>query len=278
MIPHEAGRQFEEIIAHEMLEMDRALAAVSAAAHSKFIAHGRGISGAAMHALVQEAANSLKSRAQFILGQLLRCLAAHRVTLAGETLDEAAALLGAAIETQAQMVRGRLLQNAVFARPELRMARRELEEEYDREAPRLIRRLTNELQLAAAASIPLAAGPDAPGHLVFNGPVGLVQTGDGSRATVLQHIDAGVKAQIAAALAGLTAELEKPENATLGNRRELLELAADAKAEAEKPEPNALKLGASLRAVAETTKFVGSLGPAYQVLKPFLSYFGIHLP
>jgi hypothetical protein len=35
-----------------------------------------------------------------------------------------------------------------------------------------------------------------------------------------------------------------------------------------------MKLSSSLRTVAETNKFVGSLGPAYNVLKPLLSYFG----
>jgi hypothetical protein len=52
----------------------------------------------------------------------------------------------------------------------------------------------------------------------------------------------------------------------------------ETKDEAEKPGSNTLKLGANLRAIAETTKFVGSLGPSYQVIKPLLSYFGIHLP
>lgn len=278
MIPDDARRQFQEIVTHETFEMDRTLAAVSAETHSKMIAHGRGISGAVLQALTQDATNSLKARAQFILGQLLRCLTAHRVTLTGETLAEATTLLREAIENEAQMVRSRLFQHAVFARQELRMARQELQAQYDQERPRLIRRITTELQLAAVASMPAVEGPDAPAHLIFQGPVALVQTGDGSRATVLQHIDAGAKAQIAAALAGLITQLDKPENATLGNRAELRELAAEAKAEAEKAEPNALKLGASLRAIAETTKFVGSLGPAYQVLKPLLGYLGIHLP
>ena len=104
------------------------------------------------------------------------------------------------------------------------MARQELQAQYDQEGPRLIRRLTTELQLAAAAaSTTAAAGPDAPAPLIFQGPVALVQTGDGSRATVHQHIDAGMKTEIATAITGLTEALEKPENATLGNRGELLD-------------------------------------------------------
>ena len=143
----------------------------------------------------------------------------------------------------------------------------------------MITRLTTELKLSAAASTPQE--PQSPGNstsLTFHGPVGVVQTGQGSTATVHQNIDAGVKNDISVALQLLLTLLDQPENDSLGNKAELRELVLDAKAEAEKPQPNNLKLGSSLRAIAETTKFVGSLAPAYQVVKPMLSYFGIHLP
>jgi hypothetical protein len=277
VIPHEAKSQFQDIMTHEMFEMDRTLASVLAATHSIMISRGVGTSGAAMQTLIQDATNSLKARAQFILGQLLRCLTAHRVVLSSETLTEASTLLRDAIQTQAQMVRGRLFGNPVFATQGLGPTRQQLQAQYDQEGPRLIGRLTTELKLAAAASAPTRSSGDA-SSFIFNGPVGLVQTGDGSHATVHQHIDAGIKTEIVSALHVVLEQLDKPENNAIGNRAELRELVSEAKAEAEKPEPNTLKLGASLRTIAETTKFVGSLGPAYQVLKPLLSYFGIHLP
>jgi hypothetical protein len=277
MIPNEAKSQFQDIITHEMFEMERALAGVLAATHSNMISRGLGTSGPAMQALTQEATNSLKARAQFILGQLLRCLTAHHVALTAETLTEASTLLRDAIQTQAQMVRGRLFGNPVFATQGLGPARQQLQAQYDQEGPRLIGRLTTELKLAAAASAPATSSGSAP-SFVFHGPVGLVQSGDGSQATVHQHVDAGIRTEIAAALHVLLDQLDKPETNAIGNRAELRDLVVEAQAEAEKPEPNTLKLGASLRTIAETTKFVGSLAPAYQVLKPLLSYFGIHLP
>jgi hypothetical protein len=48
-------------------------------------------------------------------------------------------------------------------------------------------------------------------NFTFNGAVGLVQTGDGSTASVHQHVDAGVKVEIAAALRTLIELLDKPE-------------------------------------------------------------------
>ena len=99
MIPNEAKSQFQDIITHEMFEMERALAGVLAATHSNMISRGLGTSGPAMQVLTQDATNSLKARAQFILGQLLRCLTAHHVALTSETLTEASTLLRDAIQT-----------------------------------------------------------------------------------------------------------------------------------------------------------------------------------
>ena len=276
MIPNEAKNQFQDIITHEMFEMDRALAGTLAATHSTMISRGLGQSGPAMQLLTQDATNSLKARAQLILGQLLRCLTAHHVPLTPEAVTEASTLLREAIHTQAQLVRSRLFGNPVFATRGVEQARQQLQTQYDQEGPRLIARLGTELKLAAAAS--QASPSRSTPTFTFNGPVGLVQTGDGSRATVHQHVDAEVKNEIVSALKAFLEQLDKPENRGIGNHAELRELVVEAKAEAEKSESNALKLGSSLRTIAETTKFVGSLGPAYEVLKPLLSYFGIHLP
>lgn len=113
MIPNEAKNQFQEIITNEMFEMDRALGGVMAATQSNASSRGAGTSGPAMQALTQDATNSLKARAQFILGQLLRCLAVHHVVMTPDTLAEASTLLRDAIQTQAQLVRGRLFGNGV---------------------------------------------------------------------------------------------------------------------------------------------------------------------
>jgi len=130
----------------------------------------------------------------------------------------------------------------------------------------LIDRLSTELKLAAAAS--KGSSSNVASSFTFNGPVGLIQMGDGSQATVQQHVNANVRNDIVSALQFVLEHLDKPENNSIGNRTDLRELIVETKAEAEKPECNSLKLGSGLRTIAETTKFVGSLGPAYEVLKP----------
>jgi uncharacterized membrane protein YccC len=102
MIPNEAKNQFHEIITHEMFEINRTLEGKLDATSAEMAVRGLGQSGPAMMALVHEATNSLKARGHFILGQLLRCLTAHRVTLDPKAVTEASTLLREAIERQAQ--------------------------------------------------------------------------------------------------------------------------------------------------------------------------------
>jgi hypothetical protein len=275
MIPPETKTLFQNVVTHEMFEMDRMLAGVQEAALENAASWGRP-NGMVLVLLTQNATNSLKTRAQFILGQLLRCLAACHVPLDTETVTEALQLLRDAIQTQASDVGVQLFQKPVFSFGDLDQARRQFQAKYDQEGPRLIDRLSTELKLAAAASQG-SSSQGAP-SLTFHGPVGLVQTGDGSQATVHQHVNANVKHEIASALQLFLEQFDKSENSSIGNRADLRELIVEAKAEVEKPECNTLKLGSSLRTIAETTKFVGSLRPAYEVLKPLLSHFGIHLP
>jgi len=276
MIPSETKNLFQNIVTHEMFEMDRMLERVQDASISNMASRGMAQSSNMMHLLTQNATNSLKTRAQFILGQLLRCLAACHVPLETATVTEALGLLRDAIQTEARNVGARLFQYPGFASASFEHAKRQLQAQYDQEGPRLIDRLSTELKLAAAASqgSPSQGAPS----FTFHGPVGLVQTGDGSQATVHQHVDANVRNQTVSALQLVLAQLDKSESNSIGNRADLRELIVETKAEAEKTECNNLKLGSSLRTIAETMKFVGSLRPAYEVLKPLLSYFGIHLP
>lgn len=276
-IPSEAAAQFQEIVRHEMFDMDRSLARSFDTTVAKMTPRGLGLSGNLMSALTEEATNSLKARGHFILGQLLRCLAAHGVELTDEVVVDAIKLLKNEVDDQFQFVGRRLWMNGVFNASGLVQAKQALETQYGQEGPRLVARLSIELKLSAATTKTSQRQGGAP-SFNFSGPVALVQAGNGNFANVHQHIDASTKSEVARALQFVLEELDKPENASIGNKLELRELVVDAKAEVEKPNANPLKLGSMLRAAAEGTKFVGSLGPAYQVLKPVLSFFGIQLP
>jgi hypothetical protein len=276
MIPNEAKRHFQDVITHKMFEMDRTLSAAFAAVQSDMHSSGRGVSGLARSKLTAEATHSLEARARYIYDELLRCLAAHQVDLDNDTEVEAATLLKDNIETQGQIILGQLFGLPTFTMPEVQTGVAQLRAQFDQEPPRISQYLTTELQMRAAASRPISSGDGT--KLIINGPVGIIQTGYGATATVQQQLDTGTKQAIAAALTDLIALLDTPMNASLRNRDELRAFALEAKEEAEKPQGSMLKLGSQLRTIAETTKFIGSLGPAYQVIKPLLSFFNIHLP
>jgi hypothetical protein len=276
MIAAEAKNHFQSMAYHEMFDMQSTLDRVLNARHAEMVARmGGGVSGNLLAVLAEEGRNSLRARGRALLGHLLRCLSVHGVDLA-ENLAEAAGLLKEAISNEVLLIR-----NIVFGRPVFNSnfagnAKRELEAQLSQEGRRLSQRLVTELELAAAASQNQQAGNGITFNV--NGTVGLIQTGDGSQGTVSQHIDEGLKNEIASALSLLISLLDRPENASIGSRNELREVVLEAKAEAEKPSSNGLKLASSLRGIAEATKFVGSLEPAYAVLKPVLSHLGIYLP
>jgi hypothetical protein len=144
MIPPETKTLFQNVVTHEMFEMDRMLAGVQEAALENAASWGRP-NGMALVLLTQNATNSLKTRAQFILGQLLRCLAACHVPLDTETVTEALQLLRDAIQAQANDVGVRLFQNPFFSFGGFEQARRHFQAQYDQEGPRLIDRLSTEL-------------------------------------------------------------------------------------------------------------------------------------
>ena len=90
-------------------------------------------------------------------------------------------------------------------------------------------------------------------------------------------IDSGMQTSIVRALQRLLDQIDQSPD-DIPRRNELRKLVIEAKTEAEKPNANRLKLDPLLRNIAELISVIGSLGPAYQVIKPLLSYFGIHLP
>lgn len=276
MIPDEAKNIFNDIVTNEMFEMDRQLAAVMGATQNRMAANGTLRSSMAALSLAQDATNSLKARGQLILSQLIRCLAVYNVTWDDVVVREASDLLRESIQIQAQVIRLRLFSTAPFGQ-NLPALRQQVEAQYAQEGPRLTNRLTNELRLAAVASRNQNAQSSGP-TVTINGHVGAVQTGPASQATVTQHIDAGTKAQLVSGLQLYLEELARPENAGIQAADQLRDLIVETKVELEKPQPNALKVSGGLRTIAETTKFIGSLGPAYNVIKPLLGMFGIHLP
>lgn len=118
------------------------------------------------------------------------------------------------------------------------------------------------------------------GNLVlnFHGPVGAVQTGAGSTATVTQHLGDSEKDALLKALDLVERLLSAIEAAGGPPRVQLEEIVTDCRAEIAKPTPNRLKITSLAGGLATAIQTVAVAGPAYTALRSALSLVGIHLP
>lgn len=120
----------------------------------------------------------------------------------------------------------------------------------------------------------------ADGTPIYNiyGAVGAFQTGSGSSATVVQHIDSHDKETLQQALCAVREALSRLSDTQDFPKKEIIEIVDDAHAELSKPSPNRVKLTSMLTTVGDTIRLMGSMNSAYQLLKTALLPFGITMP
>jgi len=117
-----------------------------------------------------------------------------------------------------------------------------------------------------------------PSVLNFYSPVGVVQTGPGATAHVIQNLGGQDKEALVQALEHVRQDLIRVTEVAGFSRQEVVELVDDARTELEKSRPNGLRLTNILTGIATTIQTAGSLQPAYQALKAALLPLGIFLP
>jgi hypothetical protein len=112
----------------------------------------------------------------------------------------------------------------------------------------------------------------------INSPVGAIQTGPSATASFIMNIDAHDQGVLAGALDLLKEALVGVDDLPSSPKEEVIDLIEEAKTEASKSKPNGMRLYAVLMAIATAIQTVGSLQPAYQVLRTALLPLGISLP
>ncbi len=269
MIAHEVRKILSESVRREMTDMDSELSEKLAATQSAMAAQGLVHSDAMMQYLTEDASNSLRARAVFILAQFMRHTSNH---LNADTLSDFSYLLRETVEAQSRAVQNKLFSFPIFAHPDLSEATRQHKFLVERETHSMVARMTAELRITAAEAQYRLESPYTTKASPLNSPIGAIPRPDDSPLASLPRFNAGTKQQIATALQLYLEELNKPENSQLGRASELRELIRDTRTELDKPDPNPLKINANLRTIAETTRFVGSLNPAYQTLLTFLAF------
>ena len=101
----------------------------------------------------------------------------------------------------------------------------------------------------------------------FYGNVGAVQSGAYASATVALSIGASEKTQLLNAIDGVVGALKRTEQAEVGNRTELIEIASECRDILNAPEPNRTKLAVYLDTLSASVQGIASAGAAYEALR-----------
>lgn len=150
---------------------------------------------------------------------------------------------------------------------------------------RIVKKYEAEIDLFAESMMQTkqsSAGNGGPkeGAKVFNfySPVGSVQTGDHSTASVLQVLSPTERESVVKSLQMVREALKGVESLPASPKHELVEMIGDAESEVRKEKPNFTRLKTTLMVIATAIQTAGNLKPAYEALKVCLVSFGISLP
>ena len=243
---------------------------------------GQGQSGALLEAMSDVCAEEAEARADRIWRVMHRAIVATGVTFSPELASELISAFdgiflryaSAAIERQFEEVLKNLgIPDATFARTPFSDrvfgARQMVRAEIELFARSLERK--PEFERGASSS-------------VFNiyGPVGALQTGPGSSASVVQNLDGATRSQLIEALGQLAEQVAKA--ATLDSWRvdEIQTALDETRAELGKPRPGQTMLMAKLQVVANLVSSATQIAPAlksgYEALRSLLAAHGFVLP
>ena len=113
----------------------------------------------------------------------------------------------------------------------------------------------------------------------FYSPVAAVQTGDYSTVNVSQRIDTEAREKMRKVLKDVEEAISKIDALPNHPKDEILEIVKEGQLEIEKAKPNKTKLGGLLATISMAVQTVGSIKPAYELLKQVsATYLGIQLP
>ncbi|MGH8610489.1 MAG: hypothetical protein ACREYF_00185 [Gammaproteobacteria bacterium] len=115
-------------------------------------------------------------------------------------------------------------------------------------------------------------------NITVTGPGNVVQTGNQATANVQQVITANDSQMLVDALARVLTFLEQTADLPDQQKRELVEVAKEASAEAKKDTPNRTKLAGLLGVLSGTIQALKAAKDVYDLLKTAAGPFGINLP
>jgi len=245
-------------------------------------ANSRGMlqSGAALQSVADEAANSIPVRSQVAFSLLVRCIQSYGLQLSPAMRDAAAVVLKTNIQSQLIRINETVSQSAPFRSPIGISSGSIVLNGLTEKANNELMRIDAELDLLLAASQMAAESQDKRLQtMIFQGAVGVVQTGAGSSIGVVhQHIDAGASQRLENALAKVIEAIANAPRDLSFPSAEVQDMAIEAQDELKSANPNVTKLKALVTGIGNTIAYVPHIKEAYDTLKWAASLVGIPLP
>ncbi|MGO7133434.1 hypothetical protein AB9E06_21510 [Rhizobium leguminosarum] len=184
-----ALNDFRELLAVETAKIDRTIAETHLASISFLAGRGTLNSSGGMIKVTRDAADTIPMHCQTAFTLLLRTLSAHGVKVDQNNKDAVTAILRAWIEERLLRLKRMVSITAPMASADPAQSENFLKE-IDEAGDLEVRRIAGEISLIAATQ-----DREKPGkqnyNMVFNGQVGVVQTGAGSFGIANPHVDQG---------------------------------------------------------------------------------------
>jgi hypothetical protein len=273
-IPQTAAEMATKRVALEFQERHVAIAEEVGRIKGEMSARGVLFSGMTIQRIREAIRREFEVRAAIAWNVWARALSAGRVEITAALPDELKARMRKHLEEGCQdlVAHYRDAVNLMQGGGGARM------EELDPLREHAIAKVSSEIDLGLleAARPGPTGGSAAPVFNIYS-PVGAIQTGAGSSATVHMSFTEQERGPLLEALQAVEGALR---DAALPSERagELTEAIVVASSEVQKNKPNMLTLRGVLAGIAGTIQTIGSASTAYQLLKAAAASIGLHLP
>jgi hypothetical protein len=236
------------------------------------------ISSAAFRALTDTTVRTIPLFSQTAFNILSRVMEAHSIAINEASRREVEDILSDAIGYEVETLVGLVADQPPFkSKPFGDIADNSLDE-IRTVGAREIKRINSEIALIAIANDRRSREAGVGHTTVFNGPIGVVQTGPGSFGAAIQHIDSGTREHLAAALEKVIAALDASEDELPFDKSEVRELVVDGQAELKKDKPNFTRLKSIVSGVGTAINYAPKLKDAYDAVKWAAGFLCVVLP
>ncbi len=147
-----------------------------------------------------------------------------------------------------------------------------------RMAQRAVDKITIEIDFAILEATKSQPADSQSATFNIYAPIGVIQTGAGSTASVQQHFGPTERDTIRRALEAVEQSLPTVGQMVAVEREQLSEVVAEVRQELDKAQPNALRVRSAMTGIASTIQTLGAAAPAYALVKGALALLGVHLP